>query len=65
MYILRGQAEITLGNKKTFHTAGQFVVIPPITKHRVKAIDGLTILEVSTPELDDIVRLEDDYGRID
>ena len=36
---------------------------PPGTVHRVTALDDTTILEVSTPHLDDIVRLEDAYGR--
>ncbi len=31
--------------------------------HRYEAIDRCQIVEVSTPELDDVVRLEDDYGR--
>ncbi len=35
----------------------------PGTVHRVKALEDTTILEVSTPHLDDVVRLEDDYGR--
>jgi mannose-6-phosphate isomerase len=35
----------------------------PGTVHRVKAIEDTTILEVSTPQLDDVVRLEDSYGR--
>ena len=35
----------------------------PGTVHRVTAIEDTTILEVSTPELDDVVRLEDLYGR--
>jgi mannose-1-phosphate guanylyltransferase len=29
----------------------------------VTALDDATFLEVSTPELDDVVRLEDRYGR--
>jgi mannose-6-phosphate isomerase len=33
------------------------------TVHRVTALEDTTILEVSTPELDDVVRLEDRYGR--
>ena len=36
---------------------------PPGTVHRVTALDDTTILEVSTPHLDDVVRLEDRYGR--
>ena len=31
--------------------------------HRVTALEDTTILEVSTPHLDDVVRLEDRYGR--
>jgi mannose-6-phosphate isomerase len=36
---------------------------PPGTVHRVTALEDTTILEVSTPHLDDVVRLEDAYGR--
>jgi mannose-6-phosphate isomerase-like protein (cupin superfamily) len=35
----------------------------PRTVHRVTAIEDTLILEVSTPHLDDVVRLEDRYGR--
>ncbi len=31
--------------------------------HRYEALERCEIVEVSTPELDDVVRLEDDYGR--
>jgi len=36
----------------------------PGTVHRITALEDTTILEVSTPELDDVVRVEDDYGRV-
>ena len=36
----------------------------PGTVHRVTAIEDTTIIEVSTPHLDDVVRLEDLYGRV-
>ncbi len=36
---------------------------PPGTVHRVTALEDTTIVEVSTPQLDDVVRLEDLYGR--
>jgi mannose-6-phosphate isomerase-like protein (cupin superfamily) len=39
--------------------------IRPGTVHRVKALEDTTIIEVSTPELEDVVRLEDSYGRAD
>jgi hypothetical protein len=31
--------------------------------HRWKALEDSVVLEASTPELDDVVRLEDNYGR--
>jgi len=37
--------------------------ILPGTTHRFRAVTDCTLFEVSTPELDDVVRLEDDYGR--
>ena len=39
--------------------------IKPKTVHRMTAIEDCDIFEVSTPELDDVVRLEDRYGRED
>jgi quercetin dioxygenase-like cupin family protein len=42
---------------------GESVHVTPGTVHRMTAIDDCDILEVSTPELDDVVRLEDRYGR--
>ena len=36
---------------------------PPHTIHRMVAVTDVDVLEVSTPELDDVVRLEDAYGR--
>ena len=43
--------------------AGAAFRYPPGTVHRVTALEDTTILEVSTPQLDDVVRLEDRYGR--
>ena len=37
--------------------------IPPGTYHRIEALEDSHILEVSTPELDDVVRVSDDFGR--
>ena len=36
---------------------------PPGTIHRMVAVTDVDVIEVSTPELDDVVRLEDAYGR--
>ncbi len=37
--------------------------IRPGTRHRMEAITDCDLLEASTPDLDDVVRLEDRYGR--
>ena len=68
-YVLEGRAELELGaaGEGVLNTevvaAGASFHFPPGTVHRLRAIEDTTILEVSTPELDDVVRLEDRYGR--
>ena len=42
---------------------GQSFHIPPKLIHRVEAKEDVVLIEVSTSELDDVVRLEDNYGR--
>ena len=39
------------------------VNVDPETVHRIEAIDNLTLYEVSTPHLDDVIRLQDDLSR--
>lgn len=67
MYLYQGKVllEIEDGGQMvpTTFLPGQSVRIPPHTRHRLKAIEDTTLFEVSTPELEDVVRLEDDYGR--
>ena len=46
-------------------TPGECLHITPGMKHRMIALEDCDVLEVSTPELDDVVRLEDRYGRAD
>jgi len=41
-----------------------FTVIPP-RKHRIIAITDIILQEVSTPEVDDVIRIEDDNNRQD
>ncbi|WP_240533546.1 MULTISPECIES: cupin domain-containing protein [Sinorhizobium] len=43
--------------------AGDIVHILPGMIHRIQATDDITLVEVSTPELDDVIRLEDDWHR--
>jgi mannose-6-phosphate isomerase len=42
---------------------GQVIENKPGRKHRAIAVEDVRLLEVSTPELDDVVRVEDDYNR--
>lgn len=68
-YVLEGRAELELaasGQKATSTevvTPGAAFRFTPGTVHRVRALEDTTILEASTPQLDDIVRLDDVYGR--
>ena len=43
--------------------AGDVFHVVPGTIHRMIAVTDVDVVEVSTPELDDVVRLEDVYGR--
>lgn len=43
---------------------GDSIRIKPYTRHRMSALEDCEVFEVSTPEVEDIVRLEDRYGRV-
>ena len=64
-----GRAELQLGEagQAALNTevvaAGACFHFVPGTVHRVTALEDTRIVEVSTPQLDDVVRLEDRYGR--
>jgi mannose-6-phosphate isomerase len=68
-YVLEGRAELELaaaGEKTTASevvTPGAAFRITPGTVHRIRALEDTVIVEVSTPQLEDVVRLEDSYGR--
>jgi mannose-6-phosphate isomerase len=70
LYIQSGRAKLELGRagesvlgEEIVSTGACFHLVPG-TVHRVTALEDTTILEVSTPQLDDVVRLEDRYGRV-
>lgn len=63
LYLQSGRMRFTLQDEIFEWTPGDTVEIPPDTVHRMEALEDSVILEVSTPELDDVVRLEDRYGR--
>ncbi len=68
IHLLRGSMELEIeaeGEKKTLNLKpGECFHISPMVKHRMRAVEECDVLEVSTPELDDVVRLEDWYGRV-
>lgn len=69
MYMLKGTAELSIGQvRRETHTkvfsAGMTYRIEPGIVHRLTALEDCEVLEVSTPELSDVVRLKDRYGRI-
>lgn len=63
LYLQSGLMRFTLRDEEFDWRPGEVVEIAPETVHRMEAIEDSVILEVSTPELDDVVRLEDRYGR--
>jgi len=68
-YIQSGRAKVELGDagdailKEEVIVAPAFFHFVPGTVHRISAIEDTLVYEVSTPYPDDVVRLEDAYGR--
>jgi mannose-6-phosphate isomerase len=68
LLVVRGCVDTELGGEdgalKTHRMReGDSVHLTPGTRHRLTAVEDTDIYEVSTPEIDDVVRLEDRYGR--
>lgn len=63
MYLQSGRALYHLNGVDFEMTPGDCLTIRPGDVHRLTALEDLVMLEVSTPELDDVIRLEDNYGR--
>ncbi len=68
IHLWRGELQLVLdedgsGLREHPLKVGESYRIRPGTRHRMVALTDCDILEVSTPEVDDVVRLEDAYGR--
>ena len=68
IYVLGGRVRLTMGPSVDRLEVmelgpGEAVRLAPGTVHRIEAIEDTDVLEVSTPHLDDLVRLDDRYGR--
>jgi mannose-6-phosphate isomerase len=69
IYVLDGKLRIFAGsdiNKLDvkIYGAGETITIEPGIIHRMEGAEDSIYLEASTPEMDDVVRLEDDYSRV-
>jgi mannose-6-phosphate isomerase-like protein (cupin superfamily) len=68
IYVIEGEMILHLENEEgTLDAiklgAGEFRRVAVGRRHRFEAITDTKLIEVSTPELDDVVRIEDDFGR--
>ena len=66
IYVLKGTAVVQVNDTSLILSEGDSLRIQPNTIHRFCSTieESVTLIEVSTPEINDVVRLEDDYGRI-
>ena len=68
IYVLSGRLKIFSGPNKDkladqVYGPHSFMTIPPLVVHRMEAVEDCVYLEASTPEMEDVVRLGDDYKR--
>lgn len=67
LFVQQGEMDLEIGPKESIEVLrmkkGDTFHVVPGTIHRMIAVSDVDVLEVSTPELDDVVRLEDVYGR--
>jgi quercetin dioxygenase-like cupin family protein len=68
IYVLRGEIVLRLMQGETLIERtvreGEAFHVPPKLVHQFEAVVASDLLEASTPELDDVVRLKDRYGRV-
>ncbi|HLZ45625.1 MAG TPA: cupin domain-containing protein [Gemmatimonadales bacterium] len=68
IYVLSGEIILRVQQGETLIErrvgSGEAFHIPPKQIHQFEAVVGSDLLEASTPELDDVVRLKDRYGRV-
>jgi mannose-6-phosphate isomerase len=68
IYVLSGQLRIYSGPSQDkldsrVYGPDDAITLSPGVVHRMEAVEDSTYLEASTPEMDDVVRLQDDYKR--
>ena len=68
IYVLSGKLKIIQGQdqdnlSEEIYYSGDSITIEPGLIHRMEAVEDSVYLEASSPEIDDVVRLKDDYLR--
>jgi mannose-6-phosphate isomerase len=68
IYVLTGHLNIISGSlqeqlNKRIYGPHEYVTLSPGLIHRMEAVEDCIYLEASTPEIDDVIRLSDDYQR--
>ena len=68
IFVLNGLIEIEMGEigkelTTKLYEPGQYITLQHMTVHRMIAKEDSLYLEASTPELDDVIRISDDYNR--
>lgn len=68
IYVLSGTLKIIQGCNEyelmeKLYQSGEVVTIPPGVVHRMEGVEDSVYLEASTPEMSDVVRIDDDYKR--
>lgn len=65
IYVVSGVLKIYIGDSGEFviKNPNEFLAILPKIVHRMEGVEDCYYLESSTPELDDVVRIQDNYGR--
>ena len=69
IYVLSGELRIYSGESKEkliekVFSSGETITLHPGVIHRMEGVSDCVYLEASTPEMDDVVRLVDDYQRV-
>ena len=67
-FVVKGKLKLYFGTSKKNlkikgFKSGDYLTIKPKYVHRMEAIINTTYIEASTPEINDVIRLNDDYGR--
>lgn len=69
IYMLSGKLSVEEDDEQgklvvTCYETGEVMYSAPLSKHRLTALEDSVLIEVSTPHLADVIRVEDDYNRL-